>query len=79
MNELIEDLKESHRRELIQEALEGKIKRDTLPNSAYTFSGSLLANYAAKSKIFMDSVLAYMIMDNHKEEFSDLYQVINRR
>ena len=78
MNKHFEDLKESHRRILIQEAQEGKIERDTLPNSAYAFSGSLLAGYAARSRIFMASVLAHMIMENHKDKTPDFYRVTGR-
>ena len=78
MNKHFEDRKESHRIMLIQEALDGKIKRDTSPNSAYDFSGSLLANYAARSRIFMNSVLAHMIMYNHKDEINNLYQTMGR-
>ncbi len=78
MGELYEDLKESHRRILIQEVLDGKIKKDTLPNSAFDFSGSLLASYSSRTRIFMDSVLAHMIMDNHKDKVNSIYDAMNR-
>ena len=78
MIKLYQDLKESHRNMLIQEALEGKIRKDTLPNSAYEFSGSLLAGYASRTRIFMSSVLAHMIMDNHRDKVNDLYNVMGR-
>lgn len=78
MNKLFEDLKSSHRSTLIQEALEGKIKKDTLPNSAFDFSGPLLADYSSRTKIFMDSVLAHMIMNNHKDKVKNIYNAMNR-
>ena len=78
MNKLIEDLKESHRKMLIQEALDGKILKDTLPNSAFEFSGSLLADYASRTMIFMSSVLAHMIMNNHKDEVNNIYNLMSR-
>lgn len=78
MGELYDDLKGYHRMVLIQEALEGKIKKDTLPNSAFDFSGSLLASYSSRTRIFMDSVLAHMIMDNHKDNVNRIYDAMNR-
>lgn len=78
MNKLDDDLKRSHRRILIQEALDGKIKKDTLPNSAFEFSGSLLATYSSRTRIFMNSVLAHMIMDNHKDKVNSIYDAMNR-
>ena len=78
MNKLIEDLKESHRKMLIQEALDGKIPKDTLPNSAFEFSGSLLADYASRTRTFLSSVLAHMIMSNHKDEVNNIYNLMSR-
>ena len=78
MSKLHDDLKCSHRKMLIQEALEGKIKKDTLPNSAFEFSGSLLADYAARTRTFMSSVLAHMIMYNHNDEVNSIYNLMSR-
>lgn len=79
MSKPYENLKRSHREVLIQEALDGKIKKDTLPNSAFVFSGSLLADYSSRTKIFMDSVLAHMIMSNHKDMVNSTYDVMKGR
>lgn len=78
MSKYSEDLKTVHRNILIQEALSGKIKKDILPNSAFDFSGELIANYSARTRIFMESVLAHMIMHGHKDDASEAYKMLNR-
>lgn len=78
MSKVSEDLKTVHRRILIQEAMNGKIQKDILPNSAFNFSGQLIASYSARTRIFLDSVLAHMIMYDHKDDLSAAYKVLNR-
>lgn len=78
MSKNLEDLKAIHRKALIQEALGGKIRRDTLPNSAFDFSGELVAAYSARTRIFLDSVLAHMIMQNHMDNCSEACKILNR-
>lgn len=78
MAKISEDLKTVHRRVLIQEALNGKIQKDILSNSAFDFSGELIANYSARTRIFMDSGLAHMIMYHHAERLDSAYQLLNR-
>lgn len=78
MGQLNDDLKRNHRMILIQEASEGKIKKDTLPNSAFDFSGSLLDSYSSRMRIFRDSVLAHMIMNNHKDKVNSIYDAMSR-
>lgn len=78
MGQLNDGSKREHRMILIQEASEGKIKKDTLPNSAFDFSGSLLDSYSSRMRIFRDSVLAHMIMNNHKDMVNSIYDAMSR-
>ena len=78
MEKFSEDLKTVHRQILIQEALSGRIQKDTLPNSAFDFSGELIANYSARTRIFMDSGLAHMIMYNHADCLGHVRKLLNR-
>lgn len=78
MGKTSENLKTVHRRVLIWEALNGKIRRDTLPNSAFAFSGELIANYSARTRIFMDSGLAHMIMYHHADRLGDADKLLSR-
>jgi len=79
MSKISEDLKEMHRKALIQEAMSGKIQKDILPNSAFDFSGELIANYSARTRIFMDSFLAHMIMYDHRDNMSEAYKMLKRK
>lgn len=79
MSRITEDLKAVHRRMLIREVTDGKIKKDVLPNSAYVFSGALLADYSARTRVFMDSTLAHMIMKNHVDNVSEVLRGMEQR
>lgn len=78
MKKISEDLKAKHRSILIQEAMSGEIQKDILPDSALDFSGELIANYSARTRIFLDSFLAHMIMYDHRDNISGAYKIRNR-